>query len=346
MVSRRDAILTGVARASDLHDRLGMRAALINGEGAIDVIGAVQKLGLFIMFRPLDGLLGAYVPTHALSGMLVTTNRDLHVQRFTAAHELGHHVLEHKALSLDATIGFVGRDRESKYEATVGFVGRGEASKDDLQEIEADSFAAEFLLPKWLIAAHLRRKKWGIQHLRQADLVYQLSLRLGASYTATCYALLSQNFLNYRDVNRLLTVEPKSAKQRAVPEAHPENWHRDVWVVSETDRGSRILGSPNDLIVVELDEHVSGGYSWDAEGVTKAGMRLEHDKRISPPGNAIGGRIQRRMVVQGEGEKHLRLEERRAWAPAQPSLNTFDIDLTLVGREPEGIPRSGRVLAA
>ncbi len=97
------------------------------------MIGAVQKLGLFLMFRPLDGLLGAYVPIRALSGMLVTTKRDLHVQRFTAAHELGHHLLEHRTLSLDTV---------------VGFVGRGEASKHDPQEVEADAFAAEFLLPE------------------------------------------------------------------------------------------------------------------------------------------------------------------------------------------------------
>ena len=331
MASRRDAILTGVARASELHDKLGMRDSLAGGDGAIDVIGAVQRLGLFIMFRPLDGLLGAYVPTRALSGMLVTTKRDLHVQRFTAAHELGHYLLQHKAISLDTS---------------VGFVGRGEASKHDLQEVEADAFAAEFLLPKWLIAAHLRRQKWGLQHLQQADIAYQLSLRLGASYSATCWALLSQDFLDRPAVKRLLDVEPKSAKQRAVPEIAPEDWHRDVWVVSEKDCGSRFLGSPNDLIVLALDEHVAGGYSWDTDGILRAGMRLEHDGRISASGAKIGGRVQRRMVVQGEGERHLRLEERRAWDPAQPSRNTFEIDLALSGREPEGIPRSGRVLAA
>jgi Zn-dependent peptidase ImmA (M78 family) len=308
-----------------------MREALAAGDGAIDVLGAVQRLGLFVMFRPLDGLLGAYVPTRALSGMLVTTKRDLHVQRFTAAHELGHHLLEHKSLSLDTV---------------VGFVGRGEASKYDPQEIEADAFAAEFLLPKWLIAAHLRRQKWGRQHLNQPDFVYQLSLRLGVSYSATCWALLSQNFLDRIAVKRLLDVEPKIAKQRALPDIKPEDWHRDVWVVSEKDRGAHILGSPDDLIVLALDEHVASGYSWDADGVTRAGMTLEKDGRVNQNGDRIGGSVQRRLVMQGEGYRHLHLEERRAWDASQPSRNTFEIDLALVGREPEGIPRSGRVLAA
>lgn len=331
MVSRRDAILNGVARASELHKKLGVRNRLSAGEGAIDIFGAAQELGLFMMFRPLDGLLGAYVPTRSLSGMLVTTKRDLHVQRFTAAHELGHHLLEHKSLSLDKV---------------VGFVGRGETSHHDAQEIEADAFAAEFLLPKWLIAAHLRRQKWGRQHLTQPDFVYQLSLRLGASYSATCWALLSQSFLDRGVVNQLVKVEPKTAKQRAVPDMKPDDWHRDVLLVSENDRGAHILGSPNDLIVLALNEHVASGYTWDAAAITEAGMTIEADDRQSDVGARIGGSVQRRLVMQGEGNKHLHLEERRAWDSAQPSRNTFDIDLALIGREPAGIPRVGRRLAA
>ncbi len=331
MVSRRDAILTGVARATDLHERLGVRDELAAGDRAVDVLGAVQRLGLFLMFRPLDGLLGAYVPTRALSGILVTTKRDLHVQRFTAAHELGHHILEHKVLSLDAV---------------VGFVGRGETSKHDHQEIEADAFAAEFLLPKWLIAAHLLRQNWGRSHLQQPDFVYQLSLRLGTSYSATCWALLSQRFLDRETVMRLLSVEPKVAKQRAVPDMKPENWHRDVWLVSEKDRGAHILGSPDDLIVLELDENVASGYTWDAKAIALAGMSLEQDDRFTANEDRLGGRVQRRLVLQGEGHKRLFLEERRAWDVSQQSRNTFEIELALVGREPEGIPRSGRVLAA
>ena len=331
MATRRDAILNGVARASELHAKLGVRDTLAAGDGPIDVLGAVQKLGLFAMFRPLDGILGAYVPTRSLSGMLVSTKRDLHVQRFTAAHELGHHILEHKVLSLDKV---------------VGFVGRGEASGHGLQEVEADAFAAEFLLPKWLIAAHLRRHHWGRQHLVLPDVVYQLSLRLGTSYSATCWALLSQSFLDRGTVDKLLLTEPRTTKQRAVPDITPDDWHRDVWVVSEEDRGTHILGSPNDLIVVALEEHVAGGYSWDAEGVIKAGMKIEKDGRVTPDSQRIGGKVQRRLVMHGEGTRRLHLEERRAWDPAQPSLSTFDIELALVGKEPEGIPRSGRLIAA
>jgi Zn-dependent peptidase ImmA (M78 family) len=331
MTTRRDAILSGVARAAELHAQLGLRDALLDGNRPIDVISSIQRLGLFVMFRPLDGLLGAYVPTRALSGMLITTKRDMHVQRFTAAHELGHHVLEHKTLSLDKE---------------VGFVGRGESSGHELQEVEADSFAAEFLLPKWLIAAHLRRQKWGRADLGQSDVVYQLSLRLGASYTATCWALLSQGFLNRRMVEQLVAAQPRAVKRRAVPGLTPDHWHRDVWVLSERDRGTHVLGSPDDYLVIALEEHIAGGYSWDTDGVIRAGLKLEKDERADHEASAIGASVQRRLVVQGAGTGHLTLEERRAWDQSQPSINTFDLDLALVGREPEGIPRAGRLLAA
>src|SRR5258706_4864717 len=142
MTTRRDAILTGAIRATELHDELGMRERLKAGDRPVDVLQTIGDLGLPILFRPLKSLLGAYVPAASTAGILITTERDLHIQRFTAAHELGHHILKHKALSLDADVGFVARGEKQGY---------------DSQELEADSFAAEFLLPKWLIVAQARR---------------------------------------------------------------------------------------------------------------------------------------------------------------------------------------------
>ena len=50
---------------------------------------------------PMDGLLGAFVPEGA-GGVLITDQRPITVQRYTAAHELGHWRLEHgHGLALD-----------------------------------------------------------------------------------------------------------------------------------------------------------------------------------------------------------------------------------------------------
>jgi hypothetical protein len=56
--------------------------------------------------------------------------------------------------------------------------------------------------------------------------------------------------------------------------------------------------------------------------------------------------VRRRLVIHGEGARHLHLEERRAWDTSHPTRTTFDIDLVLNGREPIGLPRIGRRLAA
>ena len=59
----------------------------------------------------------------------------------------------------------------------------------DLQEVEAEAFAVDFLLPEWLIAAEMRRYVWTQAAMAQAENVYQLSLRAGISFEATTYVL-------------------------------------------------------------------------------------------------------------------------------------------------------------
>lgn len=330
---RRDAILTGVSRAAELHHELGLREGLRDGTRPVDVLDVAQKIGLLVLFRPLVGLLGAYVPTPRSGGMLVTTRRNLHIQRFTAAHELGHHVLKHKALSLDT-------------ERDIGFVGRGESTSHDPQEIEADAFASEFLLPAWLLVAHARRHRWGKSDLTRPETAYQLSLRLGVSYAATCWALAENKLINRATAKQLVDTPPKVSKQRVIPDVTPENWYPDVWELSEHDRGVQVLGNPDDFLVLALKEHVASGYTWDMNAVASAGLSVERDERGQPRDETIGGAVMRRLIVKGPAKGRLRLEEKRAWEPRQPSLNTFELDLALVGAEREGLPRAARAVAA
>lgn len=333
MVTKRNALLTGIARAAELHAELGLRDRLKSGDRAVDVLGAIRAHQVTVLFRPLDGLLGAYVPTPRSAGILVTTLRDHHVQRFTAAHELGHHVLGHRVPSLDRA---------------VGFVARGEREGYDAQEIEADAFAAEFLLPKWLIVAHARRRKWGKADLRRPDVVYQLSLRLGASYSATCWALATAELVTPEIARGLADRPPKEAKQRAIPGVKPSSWYADVWVLSEHDRGTQLLGNPEDFFVFDLREHAAGGYEWDVESMPEAGLLVRRDERVDDDTVAMGGTVQRHVIAQGNGFKvgRLALAERRPWEGRAEPLNTFEVDLALLGKEPVGLPRPERLLAA
>ena len=78
---------------------------------------------------------------------MVTTKRPLPVQRFTAAHELGHAELGHEA-SLDDAGGAGAADFR---------LGHGSDPRED----QANAFATELLTPQWLIVHHMKRQGGG-----------------------------------------------------------------------------------------------------------------------------------------------------------------------------------------
>jgi Zn-dependent peptidase ImmA (M78 family) len=167
-----NAIRSAVLEAGRLHRELSIQAAVENGSGRVDVYNAISELGVPLVFTKLDGLLGAYYRDPS-PGVLVTTERPLNQQRFTAAHELGHHWLKHKP-SLD--------DETMLRRAPFQF-----ADDDSLQEVEAEAFAATFLLPRWLLNWHCERQQWTDKDLSNPHLLYQLSLRVGTSFLATVW---------------------------------------------------------------------------------------------------------------------------------------------------------------
>ena len=93
------AVRAGTMAAGRLHRELDTRALIETQGGSVDVFGAIHAVGLPLLLRPLKGLLGAYLSAPA-PGVLVTTERPMSIQRFTAAHELGHFSMRHEP-SLD-----------------------------------------------------------------------------------------------------------------------------------------------------------------------------------------------------------------------------------------------------
>jgi Zn-dependent peptidase ImmA (M78 family) len=255
MSNVRDAILAGAGAASEFHDAFRVRDAVADGTRAIDVFEAIVDLAIPLQFAPLEGLLGACVRVNdAAVRILITSKRDLHLQRFTAAHELGHFLLQHEG-SLDREVRMPGQTR-----------GR------DFREVEADAFAAEFLTPKWLMAAiAMRHGWWSVSQLSTPDIVYQLSLRLAVSYEATCWGLASQACIESRVAEKLIESPPKSSKLRALRGISLNNPWADVWCLDSKDDGALIDAGPNDLIVLTLDEQASAGYSWDTTSAQAVG---------------------------------------------------------------------------
>src|SRR4051794_20787917 len=78
--------------AADAHDALGLDVSQ-----RIDVLSALKTVGVRVMVRPLRGVAGLYIPGVAdrPGGVLISSLHPPARQRFTAAHELGHHWLGH-----------------------------------------------------------------------------------------------------------------------------------------------------------------------------------------------------------------------------------------------------------
>ncbi|MGJ5134129.1 ImmA/IrrE family metallo-endopeptidase [Bradyrhizobium oligotrophicum] len=335
MVDNRAAILTGAKAAHTLHRDLGIREQIERGNASrIDVFSTIAKLGATLMFQPLDKLLGAYLPGDEL-GVLITTKRQLPVQRFTGAHELGHLYMHHEPSFDDDNIL-----RRSPFSTT------GTA---DRQEREADAFASMFLTPSWLVALMLQRQGWSARQLADPAYMYQASLRLGTSYRATCFALERHKVISRGQRERLIDVEPKEIKRQFLGDYKPPDWRVDVWLLTERDEGSLIEGGRNDLFVVKLRENSGAGYLWNFDQLRDAGFSLVDDDRDDTSPDAVGGALTRKVTARSEDrfQGEVILRESRPWAADVP-LHQLLLLYDLRGPERPGMwePELRRVLQA
>jgi predicted secreted protein len=325
-MSYREAILNGAKAAADLHEELGTRPTIEgNRRGNIDVFGAILRRNIRLVFRPLDGLLGACV---AGQGVIISTNRPLAVQRFIGSHELGHVVMRHNN-SVDCEEILSGQ----------------RTGQSDLPEIEADSFAGEFLLPRWLLAYHAKRQGWGRDSMKNPVLVYQLSLRVGASYEATTRSLERYKIIDCQCRDRLLEMSPRTIKQQLVQGYAPAHWFRDVWLITEKDEGGFLEGQREDIFLFRLDEKVGAGYLWDFDMLRANGFVTLSDGRLQESGDAgtIGAAATRLLLAnsptEGKGELHLTL--RRPWQAMALPAEQLNIVYDMRGKE-VGLPRARR----
>src|SRR6266851_3780372 len=167
MADIRAAVLNASLAADRLHKQFDTKDRADAGEGRIDVFDMLVQKDVPVVFKPLKGLLGAFLNEDGSTGVMITTQRNLAVQRFTAAHELGHVLLGHEP-SLDP--------EKTLFRSPI--VEREERGYD-LQEIQANVFASQLLVPRWLLVKHMKRQIWTQSDMSRSDIVYQLSLLLG-----------------------------------------------------------------------------------------------------------------------------------------------------------------------
>ena len=326
MADMRTAILRAAQAADRLHKEFGTKSYTDGEEGRINVFGMMADRDLPVMFRPLDKLLGAYL-NEGSPGVIVTTQRQLPVQRFTAAHELGHAVLGHTP-SLDSEDVLL----RSPFGVRVG-------GAYDLQEIQANAFASQLLLPSWLLAKHVRRQGWSPANLVESDNVYQLSLRVGASYAATCHALYFSKVIGKSAYDALVDVTPKEIKKRLLDPYRPENYRGDVWMITERDDGLLLEGSRSDLVVINVLEHSGSGYLWRIEDLAEVGLAVVSDGRTDPNDReSIGGMVFRTVIAKSESKAigHVNLREVRPWMATDP-LHSLSLEVDFTGPVPAGL---------
>lgn len=323
------AVREGVMAAGRLHRELNLRAGIEKRGGNVDIFEVFQLMNIPLLVRPLDGLLGAYFrePSH---GVLITTKRPMSIQRWTAAHELGHFWLKH-----DPSLDRENVLRRSPMSAP--------AVGGNFQEDEANAFATAFLMPRWLIVWHSQRQGWTTDDFRKPAIVYQLSLRLGASYEATCWTLARDNYISVPDAQELLETQPKALKAALLGPHEPDNYRGDVWRLTQRDAGCQIDGSRNDLFVLQLEEHAGAGYLWNIEQLSDSGFAIVRNETEALDEDGVGGPVVRCVTAQSP-EAHrglMMLDERRPWEPTEP-LSTLAVGYDFTGPEEEGLSRAER----
>ena len=302
----RRSILRGMKGAMRLLQDLGYDQGAKRAQ-RVDVFDCIDRRGAALMFQRLDKLLGAFMKQGDAAGIILNTERPLGMQRFTAAHELGHLVLGHDPHADDE--GILRR----------GPIADGSTYKQvPPEEREADSFASYFLLPSYLITAQMEAQRWSVHHFSSPEVVYQASLRFGTSYAGAIYGLERESVITRGMRQELLKSKPQDLKLEMLDgEPLPNPRRSDVWLLTERDEGAVIEAGRDDLFQLRLNEATGAGYVWTFDEMKAAGFAILKDGREPVPEGEIGSPTVRRILAQAgyPTASTLRLKECRPWDP-------------------------------
>jgi len=232
--------LQAAESAGRLLDELGLDATR-----QVDVFSMCEDLGLWLTFMPLDGLLGAFVPEGS-GGVLITDRRPITVQRYTAAHELGHWRLEHgHGLALDGEEHVFGTTPHER-------------------ERLAQIFAANLLMPPPLVLSLLARIGVGDDVPVGPRDAYFVAREAGVSYEAAVRQLANLQVITAADATLLLppNVRPLMVKSELAGGRRPVYGYADVWPVDEAWNDQVLSLRTDDEVVLSLPENRSSGYRW------------------------------------------------------------------------------------
>lgn len=236
---------TGAKRAREARGDLGYTR-----DGPLpDVVRAVEERGgahVVVLDLP-EGVAGAYVARADCPLLFVNGHQALSRQRFTLAHEFGHHRMGHASV-VDEQKAISGQ-------------------LHDPNEVRANAFAAEFLLPRDAV------KAWGREHVDGAvslEHVVLLACAYGVSAQAARYALQTAAVLT--DARRCKQLDEEIAAELHV--ALGQQLGLQYPQDELADAVGRLPRIPRGLRGSALADLLAG--SIDAEGLA---LRLGHEPK-------------------------------------------------------------------
>lgn len=234
--------MTGSGRADALVAAAETLDALqIDQTYVIDPFAAIDQLGLTLSIAKLDNLLGAVVP-RGTGGVLITSERSPAIQRYTAAHEIGHWILHEDQLQVD---------------------GEPEVLGQPSSEIErqAQLFAGYFLMPPALLNRAVSTH--GLQAGRiEPEEVYRLSRDLHVSYEAAARRLYADRLIDNARLREILAFGRMRAMQRASAGHRPADGLADMWDASSDEDVVSLVVEEHDEILMRLPEQRLAGWRW------------------------------------------------------------------------------------
>ena len=151
----------------------------------VDLIATAE--GVAVIEQTFTGdLSGALIRSNGMSAIAVNSTHSPNRKRFTVAHELGHHMLAHK-----------GEEDHVDWEFTVIRRDGRSSEANNVQEVEANSFAASLLMPKAILSADLKLEAGPNGEIDLArDQIAFLARRYQVSEVAMKFRLINLGFLS------------------------------------------------------------------------------------------------------------------------------------------------------
>lgn len=234
------AVAAASTAAQRLHARLGT-----DYDKPVDIFRIVQDEGIWLASRPLSGALyGFYLRQGAAAGIVVNSDHPEPLQRYTCAHELGHHVLGHQS-HLDEPDDV-----------------RGPAG-NRANEVAAQAFAGALLMPLQAVNRVMRRL--GMTKSRRLDAadIYAISRELDVSFTAAAWQLAALGRIPTQDAARWARQGAAAVKNAMRPGPPPEGDNRAaLYIIDPSNRDVPILCRPGDELRLRLPENASTGHVW------------------------------------------------------------------------------------